>query len=216
MTRISVRVLGTVLLLLAFAMAVPQNCRADAAAQAKQTLEQAVDKILNIIREPGYANPATRGPLRQQIEDEVFRVFDFAEFSSRTVGPRWRAFSAAQKKNFENAFAQLLLNTYLNKVTGYNGETVTYNRLITSPEGNKVEVRTSIKMKDGKETPVFYRMLRKNGKWVVYDVIIENISLVKNYRTQFHDILNSASPEQLTERVRARAQEVAAHPEKTK
>lgn len=179
-------------------------------AEARQTLQTTVNSILSIIREPGYANPATRPPLRKQIENEVFRVFDFGEFSSRTVGPRWKKFNPAQKKNFEDAFAQLLLNTYLNRVNGYNGETVNYTGETVSPDGDKVEVKTIITMQDGKKTPVSYRMLFKNGKWCVYDVIIENISLVKNYRTQFQDILNTASPEELTARVKAKAAEVAA------
>ena len=74
--------------------------------------------------------------------------------------------------------------------------------------GDRTEVRTVITMKDGKKVPVAYRMLPKDGGWRVYDVLIENISLVKNYRTQFQDILNSASPDQLIERVRVKAQEV--------
>jgi len=196
------------------AVCIPQTAPAQPSAQARQALETSISKILSIIRNPEYANPAARPALRKQIENEVYQVFDFAEFSSRTVGPRWRSFSPDQKKSFDNAFANLLLNTYLNKVTGYNGETVAYTGEIASPEGDKVEVRTAITMKDGKKTPVSYRMLYKNGKWAVYDVIIENISLVKNYRTQFQDILNSASPEDLTARVRAKAGEVAAYPEK--
>lgn len=201
-------------LALLFAASLPNGVQAQPAAQARQSLETAVNSILNIIRKPEYANSATRGPLRKQIENEVYRIFDFGEFSSRTVGPRWRSFSTEQKQAFDNAFAELLLNTYLNKVTGYNGETVVYTGEAASPEGDKVEVRTVITMKDGKKIPVFYRMLHKNGKWVVYDVIIENISLVKNYRTQFNDILNTASPEELTSRVRAKAKEIAAQPEK--
>lgn len=177
---------------------------------ATQTLRTAVDKIMAVIRNPEYSNPATRPALRKQIENEVFQIFDFGEFSSRTVGPRWKSFTPDQKKQFSDAFAQLLLNTYLNRIKGYNGETVSYTGSTASQDGQRVEVKTMITMKDGKQTPVSYRMLHKDGKWRVYDVIIENISLVKNYRTQFQNILNTDSPEQLTERIRARAAEVAA------
>ena len=86
--------------------------------------------MLDCIKNPDYVNPATRPPLRRQIEDEVYHIFDFGEFSSRTVGPRWKEFSAAQKKSFSNAFADLLLTTYLNKVDGYNGEQVAYTCLL--------------------------------------------------------------------------------------
>lgn len=196
------------ILAVAITICMAENACAQNPAQAKQTLEVAVNRILADIKNPDYVNPATRGPLRRQIEDEVYHVFDFGEFSSRTVGPRWRSFSTEEKKKFSDAFANLLFNTYLNKITGYNGEVVTYTGDVASPEGDKVEVRTVITMKDGKKTPVFYRMLYKDGSWRVYDVIIENISLVKNYRTQFQDILNTATPDQLIARVQAKAKEI--------
>ena len=176
----------------------------------RQTLETAITRVLDEIKNPDWVNPATRGPLRQRIEDEVYHVFDFGEFSSRTVGPRWRSFTPEQKQRFSDAFARLLLNTYLNKVTGYNGEQVAYTGEMAQPDGKRVEVRTIITMKDGRKTPVNYRMLPKDGAWRVYDVIIENISLVKNYRTQFQDILNSATPDELIARVAEKANEAQA------
>lgn len=89
------------------------------------------------------------------------------------------------------------------KIVEYTGERVQENP-------PRVEVRTIISMKDGKKTPVYYRMMPKDGGWRVYDVVIENMSLVKNYLTQFHDILRTATPGQLIARVQQRAREVAA------
>ena len=190
-----------------FAVAVqPANVRASSPAQL--ALETSITRILSSIKNPDYVNPATRRPLRQQIEDEVLHIFDFKEFSSRTVGPRWSTFTPAQQQQFSDAFAELLLNTYLSKIDGYNGEQVVYTGEVSSPKGDRTEVRTVITMKDSKKVPVAYRMLPKDGTWFVYDVLIENISLVKNYRTQFQDILNSGSPDQLIARVKAKAQEV--------
>ena len=181
---------------------------ASASSPAQLALETSISRILSSIKNPDYVNPATRGPLRQQIEDEVLHIFDFKEFSSRTVGPRWGTFSPAQQQQFSDAFAELLLNTYLSKIDGYNGEQVVYTGEVSSPKGDRTEVRTIITMKDSKKVPVAYRMLPKNGTWLVYDVLIENISLVKNYRTQFQDILNTGSPDQLIAKVKAKAQEV--------
>ena len=198
-------VFGFLFVLFAVA-AQPTNVRASSPAQL--ALETSITRILSSIKNPDYVNPATRRPLRQQIEDEVLHIFDFKEFSSRTVGPRWATFSPAQQQQFSDAFAELLLNTYLSKIDGYNGEQVVYTGEVTSPKGDRTEVRTVITMKDSKKVPVAYRMLPKDGTWFVYDVLIENISLVKNYRTQFQDILNSGSPDQLIARVKAKAQEV--------
>lgn len=190
----------------------PLSCEA---ASAKQTLETAVDRILSDIKNPAYSNPATRSALRRNIEQEVYKIFDFGEFSSRTVGPRWRSFSADEKKRFSDAFAQLLFSTYLNRINGYNGEQISYTGEEVSQDGQRVEVRTLLTMKDGKKIPVNYRMLPKDGTWRVYDVIIENISLVKNYRAQFQSILNNSTPDQLIARVEARAREVAAEDAQT-
>ena len=192
-------------LLLAFVL-LPSAAQANS--PARQALETATNRILDFIKNPDYVNPATRRPIRQQIEDEVLHIFDFGEFSSRTVGPRWRTFTPEQKKAFSDAFADLLISTYINTIDGYNGEQVLYTGEVASEKGDRVEVRSVITMKDGKKVPVAYRMLPKNGKWMVYDVLIENISLVKNYRTQFQDILNTDSPENLIARIKAKAVEV--------
>ena len=198
-------VFGFLFVLLTVA-AQPSVVRASSPAQT--ALETSINRILGSIKNPDYVNPATSRPLRQQIEDEVLHICDFKEFSSRTVGPRWSTFTPAQQQQFSDAFAELLLNTYLSKIDGYNGEQVVYTGEVSSPKGDRTEVRTVITMKDSKKVPVAYRMLPKDGTWFVYDVLIENISLVKNYRTQFQDILNSGSPDQLIAKVKAKAQEV--------
>ncbi|MDR3358190.1 MAG: ABC transporter substrate-binding protein [Desulfovibrio sp.] len=184
----------------------PRVYGADAGAPlARRALEVSTDRILASIKNPDYVNPTTRAYLRQQIEEEALYIFDFTEFSSRTVGQRWRTFTADQQKRFSDAFADLLISTYVNKIDGYNGEQVAYAGEISS--GDKVEVRTVITMKDGKKIPVSYRMLPRGDAWRVYDVLIENISLVKNYRAQFQDILNREAPDKLIERIGIKARE---------
>ena len=106
----------------------------------------------------------------------------------------------------------LLLTTYLNKVDGYNGEQVAYTGEIANAAKTRVEVRTEITMKDGTRVPVAYRMMAKDNSWRVYDIIVENLSLVKNYRTQFQDILTSGTPDELIARVKAKAEEVRKQP----
>lgn len=175
--------------------------------EARQILEKSVNSILDDIKTPAYSNPATRMEILPKIENTVKNIFDFSEFSSRTVGPRWRTFSPEQKKAFSDAFADLLFATYLNKISGYNGEKIAYTGEIS--DGKRVEIRTVINLSDGRQIPVAYRMLPKDGTWRVYDVIIESISLIRNYRTQFQDILNTDSPEQLISKVEAKAKEMS-------
>jgi len=173
----------------------------DAGGQARRALEVRVNNIFAILQHPGFADKASRPEYRMKIEEEVATFFDFAEFSSRTVGPRWNSFTPEQSRNFIEAFKSLLKATYLDRVDGYSGEKVTYLGEQVSAKGDRVEVRTTLSMKGNKVMPVNYRMLPKNGKWVVYDVIIENISLVMNYRTQFQELLLKDSPEALIARI---------------
>ncbi|MBO4793055.1 MAG: ABC transporter substrate-binding protein, partial [Deltaproteobacteria bacterium] len=96
---------------------------------------------------------------------------------------------------------------YLNSVQGYNGEKVDYVGEKLSPKGDRAEVSTIVTASSGKAIPVSYRMMLKNGKWVAYDVIIENVSLIKNYRSQFKEILLKGNPEELIKRVGEKAAE---------
>ncbi|MFQ9866957.1 MAG: ABC transporter substrate-binding protein [Bilophila wadsworthia] len=105
------------------------------------------------------------------------------------MGRNWPSFSDAQKERFDKACANLLLITYLDKIQGYNGEKIEYSGEVLSTKGDRAEIQTIVTLSDGKPVPVAYRMMLKNGKWVVYDVLIENVSLIKNYRSQFQDVL---------------------------
>ncbi len=172
---------------------------------AQQQLQASVTRILNHIKSPEYKNAATRKNLNVAIEKEVYAIFDFDEFSKRTVGSFWKNFSPAQQKAFSQAFADLLFATYLDRLDGYNGESVTFDGFVSGNNGKRVEVRTTVSVKGNQKIPLYYRMLPKNGAWRVYDVLVEGVSLVKNYRTQFNDALQSGSPEALIARVRERA-----------
>lgn len=186
---------------LAFATEAPKS-------PARQALETSITRILNVIKNPDYENPNKRPPLRQQIEDEVLHIFDFTEFSSRTVGSAWQKFSDQQKKRFSDTFAELLLNTYLDKISGYNGEQVSYVSEKSSSKGDRAEILTEISLKDGKKIPVAYRMMPKDSAWCVYDVLVEGVSLVKNYRTQFQNILAKGDAETLIQKVESKVSEL--------
>lgn len=172
----------------------------------KATLEATISGVLTTLKNPAYANPATRQPLRAEIEKMVEKTFDFAEFSARTVGGRWPSFTEEQQRSFNEAFARLLLSTYLDRVTGYNGEKIDFSGEVISQKGDRAEVSTVVTLGDGKKVPVAYRMMLKNGRWVIYDVLIENVSLIKNYRSQFNEILTKGTPEELIGRVQQRAE----------
>lgn len=173
----------------------------------KQRVEDGSARIFNLLLQEEFQNPKTRPEVLKEIETELISFFDFEEFATRTVGPKWRQFTPDQKKRFTDAFTELLRNSYINTLNSYNGETLSYVGEIRSKDGNKVEVHTLFKGQE-KDYPVSFRMLVKNDNWFVYDVIIEGISMIKNYREQFHDILIKAEPEELIARIHEKAKEI--------
>ncbi len=177
----------------------------------KERVENGSARIFNLLLQEDFQNPATKPQVLEQIEAELISFFDFEEFSTRTVGPKWRQFTAQQKADFIDAFTELLRNSYINTLDSYKGETLNYVGEVRSKDGKKVEVHTVFKGQE-KDYPVSFRMLVKNDEWVVYDVIIEGISMIKNYREQFKDILVRAEPNELITRIREKAQEVKDKP----
>ena len=127
------------------------------------------------------------------------------------MGPQWRQFTPDQKKRFQTAFTDLLRNTYIDTLDSYNGEQIQFTGEVSSNNGTRVEIQMNF-LGQNKTYPVAFRMLVKNDRWVVYDVIIEGISMIKNYRDQFRDILGKGNPEELIKRVQAKAQEQMAKP----
>ncbi len=175
----------------------------------RETVEKGTQEILSLMRDPAFKDPAKKQETRQQIEKEALYFFDFEEFSSRTIGPQWKKFTPEQKKRFQTAFTTLLRNTYIDMLDSYSGERAAYAVEISSDIGARVEVKLLFYAKD-KTYPFAFRMLEKNDRWVVYDVIIENASLIKNYREQFKDILAKNNPDDLIHLVEKKAQEQAA------
>ncbi len=194
--------------LMALILLCPARAGAADSSEARQALQLSVSRILSLIKNPDYVNPATREPLRMQIEDEVYHIFDFGEFSARTVGQGWKNFTSSQKQQFVDAFAELLFSTYLSQIDGYNGEEVFFTSERSNESGTRFDIATELTMQDGRTIPINYRLMPKNGSWVVYDVFVEGVSLVRNYRTQFQQILSSSSPDELIKTVKKRAREV--------
>lgn len=175
---------------------------------AKQNLDHSFNKILNLIKDPKFSDPADRSETLKNIEKEVKNLFNFKEFSARSSGKAWNNFTDKQKEEFTNAFADLLIYTYLSKIKNYNGEQIFYTDSRISSSGKLVEIGTIIELNNGRKIPVAYRMLVTNNVWLVYDVIVERISLVKNFRTQFHDILSNKNADELIALIKTKAQEV--------
>ncbi|WP_066858457.1 MlaC/ttg2D family ABC transporter substrate-binding protein [Halodesulfovibrio spirochaetisodalis] len=180
---------------------------ADSKHEAEKALQQAVDEISQTLNTANLDNVSEDSEVIAKLEKKILAIFSMDQFSMRTVGRKWQKFSPEQKTSFKAAFVTLLKATYFTHVSEYNGEKLTILGSRTNRKGNKVEVRTVVNYKE-KQVPVNYRMLTENNNWMIYDVLVEGVSLVKNYRTQFSELLRHGTPDELIKKIQDKAERV--------
>jgi len=134
----------------------------------------------------------------------VDRVFSWEEFSKRALARNWNKRSAEERKEFVSLFRQLIADTYMEKTYQYSGESITY--LDEKIEGDYGKVTSVFNTSKGTPISVEYRIMKKNGDWRVYDLYIEGVSLVSNYRSQFNSIIKSSSYEDLVMRLKEKTE----------
>ena len=170
------------------------------AATPKETVEAGVNDLLKTLGDPAFkAKP--KDERIAIISEEIETVFDFKELSRRTLGKQWKKMSAEQQEEFVQLFRQLLQGVYADRLLAYSDQKIIFGKETMLKKG-RAEVQSYLQTSDGKKIPLFYRLTDKSGSWRVYDVIIEGVSMVKNYRTQFRQILSKDSPEKLLEILR--------------
>jgi phospholipid transport system substrate-binding protein len=158
-------------------------------------LRQTVDRLLEALRNPQFQGEARKEERREKLREIILPKFDFAEMAKRSLGAHWQRRTPDEQKEFVKIFTSLLEGTYLDTIESYNGEKVQY--LNERGDKNFAEVDTKIIDQKGKEFALNYRLHNIGGEWKIYDVVIENISLVNNYRAQFGRVLAKSSYEQL-------------------
>jgi phospholipid transport system substrate-binding protein len=170
------------------------------AATPKETVETGVNNVIKTLGDPAFKAK----PKDQQIATigaEIDKIFDFKELSRRTLGKQWKKMSAEQQTEFVQLFRELLQGVYADRLLAYSDQKVLFEKEIMLKKG-RAEVQSYLQTSDGKKIPLFYRLTDKSGSWKVYDVIIEGVSMVKNYRTQFRQIISKDSPDKLLEILR--------------
>lgn len=163
-------------------------------------VEGTVNRVLDVVRDPKMKAPSAKEAMKEKLRVIYKDMFDEIEFSKRTLTRNWNKFTPPQRKEFVDLFEQVLEKTYLDKILGYSNEKIVFYKE-TMLSDTQAEVQSKV-VTSSKEIPIFYRMILKNGKWKVYDVVVENVSLVQNYRNQFNEILASSTPEQLLQTLR--------------
>ena len=167
------------------------------AATARETVETGVNKVLKTLADPAFKAKPEDVKI-EEIGNIIGEVFDFTELSKRTLGREWKKLSGGQQKEFVGLFRKLLQGVYADRLLAYTDQKVVFSQEKMLKKG-RAEVQSHLVLSDGRKVPIFYRLTDKSGSWKVYDLIIEGVSLVKNYRTQFRQIIAKESPEKLLE-----------------
>ena len=188
------------ILIFAFVILIPLQ---GYAATPKETVETGVNKVLKTLGDSNFkAKP--RDVKIEEVGNIIGEVFDFTELSKRTLGREWKKLKGEQKKEFVELFRELLQGVYADRLLAYTDQKIIFDKEKMLKKG-RAEVQSNIVLSDGRKVPIYYRLTNKSGQWKVYDLIIEGVSLVKNYRTQFREIIAKDSPEKLLKILRDKA-----------
>jgi len=179
------------------------------AGQITDNLKQVVDKVLTILKDPANAAPEKKVERNKLIHTAASGTFDWEEMAKRTLGPHWRDLTSEQQKQFIDIFVDFLERTYISKIDLFLQEAKDFTSKNISYLQETIEqehyalVETKILLND-KELPLNYKLINKNGSWVVYDLTIEGVGIVANYRTQFNEILANGSFATLINKLKAK------------
>ena len=164
-------------------------------------VKETIDRVLAVLGDQTLKAPEKQTERRAKLEEIIGARFDYEEMAKRTLPTQWKTLSADQQKEFVTLFQQFLANSYAGNVDGYSGEQVEYGK--ERLKGDFAEVQTKV-VSSKVEIPLDYRLLKKTGEWRVYDVVIDGVSLMKNYRGQFARIIDSESFDKLLEKLRSK------------
>ena len=165
------------------------------------SVKSTIDEVLAVLSDKAMKTPEKQTERRAKLEEIIGGRFDYEEMAKRTLPTQWKTLKTEQQKEFVSLFQQFLANSYVGNVDGYSGEQIEYGK--ERLKGDFAEVQTKV-VSPKVQIPLDYRLLKKNGEWRVYDVVIDGVSLMKNYRGQFARIIDSDSFETLLEKLRTK------------
>lgn len=173
--------------------------------EATERIKATTDKLIEIVTNHELDPPEMAEKRALMIREAVNMVFDWEAFSQRAMGRHWRKLSREEKSEFIYLFGRLIERTYMDKTRQYSGEQIRFVEEKTDEKYGTVE--SIVTTKNGMEVEVRYSIIKKNGAWFVYDVYVEGVSLVNNYRVQFNRIMIKSSSDELLERLKTKVDE---------
>jgi phospholipid transport system substrate-binding protein len=192
----NLRILATALLLLLLWL----SPGAAAGGVPTDQIKATVDRALVVLRDPRFRPAAKTKERRDQLKQILFARFDFTEMARRALGANWRRRTPQEQEEFVRLFTELLERAYADTIESYTDEKIMY--VGEKVDGNYAEVNSKILTSKGQEFSIDYKSQVVGGEWKVYDVVVENISMVNNFRSQFNRVINNSSYEELVHRLK--------------
>jgi len=171
------------------------------------TVREGIDKALAVLRDPALKAPERKEERRRKLEAAVDEYFNWPAMARSSLGIHWRKLTDQQRREYVRLYRQLVRNTYMTKVEGYTSEKILYDK--ERVQGNYARVYMRIITTKGQEVPVVNSMKRFDGQWLVYDIAVEGVRLVNNYRTQFSSMLNRMSYSEFLDELRKKVAKLA-------
>ena len=171
-------------------------------------LRDGVDRVFKILRDPAMAGDTNTTQRRKAILTAAGTIFDFGEMAKRSLGQHWAARTPAERTDFVALFTDLMQQSYISKVDQHGGAKMVFRG--ETIDGDFASVRTTIPLSNGNEMPLEYRMYNAGARWQVYDLSIDGISLVSNYRSQFNKVIRTQSYETLVTKLTSHQTEFSA------
>ncbi len=190
--------------LVAFVLCLTSVPRSVRAGEPTAQLSATISNFVKIISTTPVAELQASG-LPESARKLVFARFDFSEMTKRSLGSHWKALEQGEQKEFVEAFTQRLLAFYGRTVRSSGNDKIQFNREVQ--DGKTASVETKVVSGSGEETPIDYRLHDINGQWKVYDVVIEHVSLVNNYRAQFERVITKSSVKELLRKLQDQKQD---------
>jgi phospholipid transport system substrate-binding protein len=169
-------------------------------------VRQTADRVLSVLQDSRLKSADKQKERRDQVRQIIASRFDFGEMAKRSLGANWQKGNNDEQRQFVQLFTELLENSYTDQIASYDGEKIVYGRENVSQD--QADVDTKIVTKKGEEIAVTYKLRSAAGDWKVYDVVIENVSLVNNFRSQFNRILANASFGELLKKLQSKSVEI--------
>jgi len=165
-----------------------------------EQLRTYTDQVLKVLHNSALSLPERREAVKHLAE----AVFEVSETARRALGQHWLQRTPAEREEFVKLFANLLEQTYIARIDEFGGEKLTY--VSEQIDGDRAIVRARVTTKNGTEVPVESRLVQKGNRWLIYDILVENLSLISNYRSQFDRVIRTSSYEELVKRLKTRGE----------